>query len=92
MTRAIYVVALSIILLVGRLASADDYDDCVATCDKGHADCVAKASQFVNDIEVQDAKELCNNSFSGCRPACDEKEEIRSGRREPAQEQSANER
>jgi hypothetical protein len=56
-------------MLAGQVASADVFDDCMADCDKELSDCVAQIT-VVNELEVEEAKAVCENSRSECQQKC----------------------
>jgi hypothetical protein len=76
----------TMLMLLGQIAWADGYDDCIMGCDRAYNDCNAKASKLVNDIEIQDAKAVCDNTMSECRSACDTEEMNPAKRNRPAKE------
>ena len=69
--KIIYPVLAVSLMLFGRVASADVYDDCMADCDNKSSDCVAQIT-VVNDLEVEEAKAACDNTRSACRQRCDD--------------------
>ena len=62
--------------LFSQSVLADGFEDCKADCGKKYSDCIERANKFVNDIEIQDAKEVCDKtlSVSDCESACVTKE------------------
>jgi hypothetical protein len=68
---------LAILPVFSQLASADAVDDCRTDCEKELSACIVQANQFVNDIEIQNAKSVCNTIHSDCNEACMKKEQNR---------------
>lgn len=78
---------LGALALSGSLAFADEAEECDANCAAQHKACVAKAKEFVNDIEVQDATAACDAAVSACRQACMVQEQNRPRFQPPPTEQ-----
>jgi hypothetical protein len=62
------------VMLLSQLALADEYDDCNSACNTKYEACLAKANKFVNDIEVQDAKIVCDKASMDCGTVCSDSE------------------
>lgn len=63
-------VAIAILSLFSQSVLADGYDDCKVECDKKYSDCITLANKYVNDIEIQDAKEVCDKTGPDCNNEC----------------------
>jgi hypothetical protein len=67
-------------------AFADELEDCNAGCGKEYSDCIALANNHVNDIEIQDAKVICDQKVTECNSGCTNKEQNK-GLENPLQKQ-----
>ena len=70
-----------------QFALAEGIEECDASCDKQYSECIAKANEFVNDVEIRDAKAVCVSASASCRSDCMIKEQNR-GSEKPAETKS----
>ena len=81
-----------VLVMCGMLAGfsqsafADGIDDCNAECSREESACVAKANEYVNDIEVQDAKAICQSTVTGCNEFCMTREQNKEFMKPPVAE------
>ena len=64
------VVAAGMMLMMVQVACANEFEICQDGCGKKYEECVAKINS-PNDIEVQDAKEVCASVKLDCDHYCD---------------------
>jgi hypothetical protein len=73
MSKLIFI-AMAGLLLTAQLAAAEDYDACVEKTEKVFNECMAKTANLINDVEIQDAKDACENTLQSTRRVCDDGE------------------
>lgn len=87
MRKSILVVVMCGVLAgFSQSAFADGYDECSSDCSKANSVCIGKATQYVNDIEVQDAKAICDSTLAACSADCMSKEQNKEFMKPPAAE------
>jgi hypothetical protein len=66
--------------------TAEDDELCVNNCSAAQAACVARID-FPNDVEVQDAKAVCDAALDACHKACEQKKNAAKFGDSPPEEQ-----
>jgi len=81
MKNLIVIVAAGFMLTVfSQPVFADEYEDCGNACTSQDQQCVAQAEKLVNDVEIQDAKDLCRKTLDACSSTCQQNDiNIRNG-------------